>query len=182
MKILCATLLVGAISVSPVGVVHADDTETPSWASTTWMAHDTTKQVQMAYRYAQSYDYEKALEHLRIAAQRGYPQAQAQVGYYYQEGLGGVEADPVEAVKWYLRAAEQEIAPAQCNLGLCYQSGRGVERDIQKAIHWFLRAAKQGDKTAQHNLGIYYASLEAEAAREAEEQAEAETADPTESP
>jgi TPR repeat protein len=102
MKVLCATVLAGAMLIAPSGLVRAEDQETPSWASTTWMAHDTTKQVQMAYRYAQSYDYEKALEHLRVAARRGYPQAQAQVGYYYQEGLGGLETDSVEAVKWYL--------------------------------------------------------------------------------
>ena len=57
-------------------------------------------------------------------------------------------------------AAEQECAPAQCNLGLCYQTGRGVEQSQQEAVRWFIRAARQGDKTAQHNLGLHYAALE----------------------
>ena len=39
-----------------------------------------------------------------------------------------------EAVKWYLAAAEQELAPAQCNLGLCYQTGRGVEKNNAEAM------------------------------------------------
>jgi len=64
------------------------------------------------------------------------------------------------AVKWYRAAAEQECAPAQCNLGLCYQTGRGVEQSQQEAVKWFIRAARQGDKTAQHNLGLHYASQE----------------------
>jgi hypothetical protein len=64
------------------------------------------------------------------------------------------------AVKWYRDAAEQECAPAQCNLGLCYQTGRGVEQNQQEAVKWFIRAARQGDKTAQHNLGLHYASQE----------------------
>ena len=71
-----------------------------------------------------------------------------------------VPQDYAEAVKWYKEAAEQEIAPAQCNLGLCYQTGRGVDLSETEAVKWFCRAAKQGDKTAQHNLGLYYASLE----------------------
>jgi TPR repeat protein len=64
-------------------------------------------------------------------------------------------------VKWYRLAAEQECAPAQCNLGLCFETGRGVPQNIHEAVKWFCRAARQGDKTAQHNLGVYYASLEA---------------------
>jgi hypothetical protein len=65
-----------------------------------------------------------------------------------------------EAVKWYKLAAEQEVAPAQCNLGLCYQTGRGVQQSTPDAVRWFIRAARQGDKTAQHNLGVHYSSLE----------------------
>jgi len=64
-------------------------------------------------------------------------------------------------VKWYRSAAEQECAPAQCNLGLCYETGRGVPKSVREAVKWFCRAARAGDKTAQHNLGVYYASLEA---------------------
>jgi TPR repeat protein len=63
-------------------------------------------------------------------------------------------------VKWYLAAAEQECGPAQCNLGLCYQTGRGVPENPSEAVKWFIRAARQGDKTAQHNLGLHYASQE----------------------
>jgi TPR repeat protein len=65
-------------------------------------------------------------------------------------------------------AAEQVCAPAQCNLGLCYQTGRGVEQDTQQAVKWFIRAARQGDKTAQHNLGLHYSALEAGEADDAE--------------
>jgi TPR repeat protein len=66
-----------------------------------------------------------------------------------------------EAVRWYWAAAEQECAPAQCNLGLCYETGRGVPKNVREAVKWFCRAARAGDKTAQHNLGVYYATLEA---------------------
>ena len=59
------------------------------------------------------------------------------------------------------RAADQELADAQCNLGLCYQTGRGVEQNTPEAVKWFIRAARQGNKTAQHNLGLHYAAAEA---------------------
>ena len=35
--------------------------------------------------------------------------------------------DHAEAVKWYRKAAEQNLAVAQYNLGVCYD-GRGVAR------------------------------------------------------
>jgi len=74
-------------------------------------------------------------------------------------------------------AAESECAPAQCNLGLCYQTGRGVEQNNREAVRWFIRAAKQGDKTAQHNLGVHYAMVEIEAEAKAEAEAEAAEAE-----
>jgi hypothetical protein len=73
-----------------------------------------------------------------------------------------VEQDFAEAAKWYLLAAEQELADAQCNLGLCYQTGRGVKQNNKEAVKWFIRAAQQGNKTAQHNLGLHYAAVEAD--------------------
>ncbi len=86
--------------------IAGDEADEPAWARSKWMAHDTAKQVQMAYRYAQARDFDKALEHLLIAAQRGYPQAQAQVGFYFEQGRGGVAIDRIEAVKWYLLSRE----------------------------------------------------------------------------
>ena len=71
-------------------------------------------------------------------------------------------------MEWYRAAAEQECAPAQCNLGLMYQTGRGVEQNTVEAVKWFIRAARQGDKTAQHNLGLHYASIEASEAEAVE--------------
>ena len=66
------------------------------------------------------------------------------------------------AVRAHLAAAEQELADAQCNLGLCYQTGRGVEQDSAAAVRWFIKAARQGNKTAQHNLGVHYSQTEPE--------------------
>jgi TPR repeat protein len=75
-----------------------------------------------------------------------------------------VPRDYAAAAHWYRRAADQDCAPAQCNLGLCYQIGRGVAKNTAEAVRWFCLAAKQGDKTAQYNLGLHYAQTEAASA------------------
>ena len=52
-----------------------------------------------------------------MAAGQGHPGGQANVGWMYDRGLGGVEQDYKEAVRWYRLAAEQGYAYAQFNLG-----------------------------------------------------------------
>jgi TPR repeat protein len=64
----------------------------------------------------------------------------------YQNGKG-VPQDDAEAIRWYLKAAEQGNADAQNNLGLMYQT---------EAIKWYLKAAEQGNTGAQFNLGLMY--------------------------
>ena len=41
---------------------------------------------------------------------------------------------PERAVQLYRRAAQQDYAPAMCNLAVCYLNGIGVERDEAKAV------------------------------------------------
>jgi serine protease Do len=60
----------------------------------------------------------------------------------------------VEAVKWYRKAAEQNYAPAQFMLGLCYAQGRGVAKDYVESYKWTLLAAGQGDKDAKKIMTI----------------------------
>jgi TPR repeat protein len=46
----------------------------------------------------------------------------------------GLAKDQKEAVKWYRKAAEQNYAAAQYNLGLSYYSGTGVTKDDAEAV------------------------------------------------
>ena len=55
----------------------------------------------------------------------------------------GVAKDEVEAVKWYRKAAEQNDADAQNNLGVCYANGQGVAKDEVEAVKWYRKAAEQ---------------------------------------
>ena len=50
----------------------------------------------------------------------------------------------------------QEFIPAICNLGLCYELGRGVEVDFGKAFRFYKRAAKGGFAPAQFKLAKLY--------------------------
>ena len=47
------------------------------------------------------------------------------------------------------KAAEENDADAQIDLGVCYQSGDGVECDMAKSAEWFRKAAEQGHAVAQ---------------------------------
>ena len=55
----------------------------------------------------------------------------------------------VEAVKWYRKAAEQNYAKAQYNLGVCYEHGEGVAKDPVEAVKWYRKAAEQNYAKAQ---------------------------------
>ena len=56
------------------------------------------------------------------------------------------------------KAAEQGDAKAQCNLGICYDFGKGVEKNPTEAVKWYRKAAEQGFAQAQYNLGNCYAN------------------------
>ncbi len=66
----------------------------------------------------------------------------------------------VEAVKWYRKAAEQDVAPAQYDLGFCYSEGNGVAKNQVEAVNWYRKAAEQNFAPAQHNLGVCYSEGE----------------------
>ena len=69
-----------------------------------------------------------------------------------------VPQDLAEAASWFRKAAEQNNAAAQFNLGRMYENGRGVAQDFVAAMHWYRRASDRGDAAAQFNLGTLYCS------------------------
>ena len=76
--------------------------------------------------------------------------------------------DEVEAVKWYRKAAEQNVARAQFNLGVCYDNGCGVAKNEVEAVRWYRKAAEQNSAAAQFNLASCYARGEGVAKDEVE--------------
>ena len=85
-----------------------------------------------------------------------------------QSGGVSMAKDESEAIKWYRKAAEQNNAEAQYNLGNCYDNGQGVTKDDVEAVKWYRKAAEQNYAEAQYNLGFCYANGQGVAKDEAE--------------
>lgn len=95
---------------------------------------------------------EKALSHLRIAAYRGYPLAQYNLARQYHKGKY-IRQNLARAMRWYHKAAAQNVIPAHYWLGRLY-SHRNY-RDPQRAYYHLFAAAKSGHVQAQRYLGEY---------------------------
>lgn len=95
------------------------------------------------------------IESLRDQAEKGSPQAQAELGWAYDNGIG-VPRDQAEAVKWYQKAAMQDHRIAQYNLATSYCFGHGVPRDYVEAVKWYQKAADQGHMNAMNSLAARY--------------------------
>lgn len=80
-------------------------------------------------RYYKTKQYEPCfIGHLALA-EKGYPLAECQVGYFYLEGLG-----------------------VEKNLGWFYETGTSVPQDMEQAVHWYQLAAQQRQKEALDKL------------------------------
>jgi localization factor PodJL len=90
---------------------------------------------------------------LRIAAAKGDPSAEFEVGSRLAEGKGTTQ-NFKEAHRWYQRSATQGFAQAQYRLGTLFERGLGVKADVARARVWYERAAEQGNVKAMHNLAV----------------------------
>ena len=95
-------------------------------------------------------------EKIKAQAEAGDVVGQRELGKHYLYGAG-VAADFSEACKWFRKAAEQNDAEAQYDLGSAYdEGGEGVPRDLVEACKWYRTAAKQNYAKAQCCLGNFY--------------------------
>lgn len=99
-------------------------------------------------KYFLTEQYEKCFEGHFELAQKGYPLAECQVGYFYLDGLG-VEKDISKALYCAQRAAEHGDRDGQFNLAWFYEEGIGVDANTEKAQYWYKEAALQN-----HDLAI----------------------------
>lgn len=101
--------------------------------------------------------YATALRAWLPMAESGNPEAQNNVGYMYEEGLG-VPQNYLMAMNWYRQAAENDLAQAQHNMGMLYHNGYGVAENLTEAFRWFSMAADQELAEAEYMLGLAYQS------------------------
>jgi hypothetical protein len=93
----------------------------------------------------------KSLPELRKLAAQGDADAQWRLGVRYHNGED-VPRDDVQAMQWFLRAADQGHVTAQATLGAYYWAGRGVPQDLSKAYFWSALALAQGDANSKSRL------------------------------
>ena len=65
-------------------------------------------------------------------------------------------ADQESSLDWYLKAANQGLAPAEFEVALSYENGTGVAQDDQIAMQWLRKAANQGFASAQYELAVHF--------------------------
>lgn len=78
------------------------------------------------------------------------------LGGYLKTGIPGtpVQADPVAAQEYYMRAAANYRNPsAQFEMGNIFLKGDGVKASVRQAGRWFQLAAEKGHAGAQATLG-----------------------------
>jgi TPR repeat protein len=78
---------------------------------------------------------------LAPAAHAGVPAAQYSAGVVSEHGIA---VAGLGAAQWYLRAAEQNFAPAQARLGTLYLEGQDVPQNFIEAYTWLSLAAANG--------------------------------------
>ncbi len=91
-------------------------------------------------------------EGMRERAEAGDAEAQVELGLACRSGKG-VDKDPVEAVKWFRKAAQQSHPRGLYHLGFCHYAGVGVKKDKLEAVKWWTKAVVMGDDMSKQTLG-----------------------------
>jgi localization factor PodJL len=92
-------------------------------------------------------------------AARGDRLAQYELADRYAEGRGGLPHDMAQAMKWFSKAAAQNLPPAQYRLAVLYEKGLGTPRDVEAARKLYAKAAEAGNVRAMHNLAVLTADV-----------------------
>jgi TPR repeat protein len=123
---------------------------------------DVNAQFIVGYIYCQGAkpQYGEALKWFKLAADKGHPNAQFNLGQMYRLGQG-MAKNQTEAVRWYRAAANQGFADAQLRLGIAYEEGDGVARNLTEAARLYrlsITNPHHGDglAEAQFSLGALY--------------------------
>jgi TPR repeat protein len=111
-----------------------------------------------------SYLDDEVMAQYRADAERGDPEAQHALSHACVTNFDVDELiNATEALKWLRRAAEQNHADSQCDLGRWYERGyfydglvSPIAQDESAAAAWYRKAAEQGHPQSQCKLGVMY--------------------------
>ncbi|MBF6640238.1 sel1 repeat family protein [Flavobacterium sp. J49] len=96
-------------------------------------------------------DYEKALPLLRKAAELGNAEAQYNLGYFLQNGVG-IDKNEIEAFQWYKKSSENGFNDGHYAMMMAYGNGIGTEINNEKAFEYALKCAENNDATCMWNI------------------------------
>jgi TPR repeat protein len=105
-------------------------------------------------------NFQLALGNFAPAAAAGLPESENFMGLMYQRAQGGLQTDYTQALAWYAKAAAQNNADAEDNIGYCYLNGLGVPVNLDQARAWFQKAAAQGETAAIAHLAAMDAATQ----------------------
>jgi hypothetical protein len=100
----------------------------------------------------QNPDVDSALAAARAKAAAGDVVAQFSLGALLYYGAD----DTAQAVDWFHKAAAQNYAPAEFQMGQLYDFGFGVEKNDREALAWFRKAAEHGSAAGERAVGDFY--------------------------
>ena len=96
--------------------------------------------------YVPPVDAPQAVQRFKVAADRGSASAQANLGVFYELGLGGLPNDHREAARLFKLAADQGDSSGRAGLASFYEEGRGgLPKDDCEAARLFKLAANGFD-------------------------------------
>lgn len=132
----------------------------PQWTDAADETYATDERARIGVDHLEANgDYEAAYPWFLSAAEDGSPLASANLGWFYEEGLG-VEQDGDRAVHWYGRAAETGAVRYSLHVAWIYLEGRLVGRDRAQAEQWFRFGIERDLPQAKLALGsVYYADI-----------------------
>jgi TPR repeat protein len=99
--------------------------------------------------------YAAAYRSFKPLADEGIAEAQNNLGFLFQNGLG-VRRNYNTAIKWYQSAADQGLAEAEHNLGILNYRGHGLAQSYQIARRWFKKSADKGLRDSHYMLGLMF--------------------------
>ena len=118
-------------------------------------AQDSKEMNKKAIEFLSQKNYEQAIPLLQKSAELGNPEAQYNLGYCYEFGVG-IEKDEKIATSWYQKSADQNYNDGLYAMMMAYSDGKGVPVNYDKAFEYAMKCAKNDDATCMFNVVTAY--------------------------
>lgn len=135
-----------------------DDAKAVQWLHRAAEQSQCRAQLLLGWRYLSGrgveQDFRKSLMLREASAQGGCAEGQYEWAKTYWSGssLYSIEPNPMLAIPWFQKAAEQGHAGANYELSKIYQRGQYVQKSESKSEHYLRVAAAKGHIFAQYDL------------------------------